>query len=251
MAEPAILTADGSPTRYHPDYQQHYHSLSGAHMEARLRYVVPGRIIETARQRGQVRILDVGFGLGTNVAWAIHELQKQVPGAELEIVSIEREILPVAALVCHFKAYPEMRLAVLLREMVEKGESRDRNLRLQLRLGEAENEIETIDGPFHAVFLDPFSPASNPEPWKSSFLAAIRKRTAQGGILTTYSSARSVRLALLEAGWQIGEGPAVGTKSSGTVASSGSVTPPLPPIAEKLNRKLQRLLETGTEGEDR
>ena len=153
MAESAILTGDGSPTRYHPDYQQHYHSLSGAHMEARLRYVVPGRIIEMARQRGQLRILDVGFGLGTNVAWAIHEVQKQVPGAALEIVSIEREILPMEALVCHFKALPETRLALLLKEMVEKGDSRDRNLRLQLRLGEAEDEIETIAGPFHAAAL--------------------------------------------------------------------------------------------------
>ncbi|MEE2882466.1 MAG: MnmC family methyltransferase [Planctomycetota bacterium] len=249
MVESTILTGDGSPTRYHPDYQQHYHSLSGAHMEARLRYVVPGRVIETARNHGQVRILDIGFGLGTNLAWAIHEIQKQVPGAQLEIVSIEREILPVESLLTHFKALPETRLAVMLKGLVEAGQRVERNLSLQLVLGDAEKEIEAIDGPFDAVFLDPFSPACNPELWRSSFLAAVRKRTAHGGILTTYSCARSVRLALLQAGWQIGEGPRVGMKSSGTLASTGSVTPPLPPIAEKLNRKLQQLLECDQEGE--
>lgn len=251
MAESAILTGDGSPTRYHPDYQQHYHSLSGAHMEARLRYVVPSRIIETARSYGQVRILDIGFGLGTNVAWAIHEIQKQVPGAELNIVSLEREILPVKLLLTYFKALPETRLALLLKGLVESGDRSERNLSLQLLRGEAEKEIETIDGPFDAVFLDPFSPACNPELWSSSFLAAVRKRTVQGGILTTYSSTVSVRLALLQAGWQIGDGPRVGAKSSGTIASRGSVIPPLAPLAKKLNRKLHRLLECDNEGECR
>lgn len=62
---------------------------------------------------------------------------------------------------------------------------------------------------------------------------------ADGGILSTYSSARAVRIALLRSGWQIGLGPAVGTKSSGTLASAGSVIPALPQLDEKLRRKLE------------
>ena len=89
MVEATILTGDGSPTRYHPRYQQHYHSLSGAHLEARMRYTVAGRVVEAARERGKIRILDVGFGLGTNLAWAIHEIQQEVPGAFIEIVSFD------------------------------------------------------------------------------------------------------------------------------------------------------------------
>ncbi|MFL2859084.1 MAG: MnmC family methyltransferase [Planctomycetota bacterium] len=49
----------------------------------------------------------------------------------------------------------------------------------------------------------------------------------RGGILSTYSSAAKARLALMAAGWEIGLGPRVGRKSSGTVASRGSVDPPL------------------------
>lgn len=249
MDESRILTGDGSPTRYHPDYQQHYHSLSGAHKEARLRYVVPGRIIEFARRFGRVRILDIGFGLGTNVGWAIHEIQKKVPGTKLKIVSLEKDLLAVEDLVGHFKALPEIRLAILLKELVENGQVQEPGLTLEMVTGDAESEIETIDEHFDAIFLDPFSPAHNPRLWTRGFLAAVRKKTEEGGILTTYSCARSVRLALLQAGWQIGEGPRVGTKSSGTLASNGSVEPPLPGIDAKLRQKLHQLLEGDREGE--
>ena len=249
MVEATILTGDGSPTRYHPRYQQHYHSLSGAHLEARMRYAVAGRVVEAARERGKIRILDVGFGLGTNLAWAIHEIQQEVPGAFIEIVSFERELLPVEELLPHFKALPEARLARMLQALVESGQWIESHLRLHLICGEAQMEIETIDGPFDSVFLDPFSPGSNPELWSRSFLAAIRRRMAEGGILTTYSCVRSVRLALLQAGWEIGAGPRVGSKSSGTLASCGSVLPPLPGIAPKQSRWLSRQLRRQGDGE--
>lgn len=249
MVEATILTRDGSPTRYHPRYQQHYHSLSGAHLEARMRYVVASRVVERARDQGKVRILDVGFGLGTNLAWAIHEIQQEVPGASIEIVSLERELLPVDVLLPHFRALPETRLARMLRDLVQTGEWIERNLRLQLICAEAQIEIDSIEGPFDTVFLDPFSPRCNPELWASPFLAAIRSRMAQGGILTTYSCARSVRLSLLRAGWEIGVGPRVGSKSSGTLASCGPVLPPLVAIDPKQSRWLVRQLRGPGDGE--
>ncbi len=251
MVDHTILTQDGSPTRYHPVYDEHYHSLSGAHLEARLRYVIPSRVIETARSRGQVKILDVGFGLGTNLAWAIHEIQKEAPGAAIEIITMERELLPIEVLLQHFRALPETRLLVILKGLIEHGQWHEKNLKLELVLGEAQQQITRLEGRWDAVFFDPFSPSRNPAPWKRDFLAAIWERMAEGGILTTYSSARSVRLSLLQAGWQIGLGPRVGWKSSGTIASRGIVEPPLVALDEKLARKLDRQLKRYREENNR
>lgn len=235
-----VLTSDGSPTLYHEGAGEHYHSLSGAHLEARQRYVWPCRIVETALLRGRVKILDIGFGLGTNLAWAVHEVQRGAPGATIEIVSLERDLLSLSSLAPHLEALPEARLSVMLRGLVTHLRWRQSGVDLALLVGDAIREILNVEAGFDAVFLDPFSPKRNPEPWKVPFLASVRSLMAEGGILSTYSSARSVRCALLRSGWQIGLGPAVGTKSSGTVASAGSVMPPLPPLDEKVRRKLEQ-----------
>ena len=97
---------------------------------------------------------------------------------------------------------------------------------------------------FRSIFLDPFSPKKNPEMWSEGFMRALWEVCGESGILSTYSSAASVRLALLEAGWQIGLGPRVGRKSSGTVASKGLIDPPLPELEEKQRRSLERRLRS-------
>lgn len=249
MDHSLILTGDGSPTRFHPQVGEHYHSLSGAHLEALHRFVLPCRIVETARHRGRVRIIDVGFGLGTNVGWAIHVVQREVPGAVVEIVSFERDLLPLEQLRGHFRALPEARLSSILGTLVERGEWRQGALDVQLIEGDVQQQIASVEGPYDAVFLDPFSPKRNPGPWKSGFLAALRERMSENAILSTYSSARRIRLALLRGGWQIGLGPAVGMKSSGTLACAGSAIPPLPELDAKLSQKLQRQLARAWEEE--
>lgn len=234
-----VLTSDGSPTLFHEGAGEHYHSLSGAHLEARQRFVWPCRIVETALLRGRVRILDIGFGLGTNLAWAVHEVQRCAPGATIEIVSLEQDLLSLSRLAPHLDALPEARLSVMLRGLVTHLRWQQPGVDLTLVVGDATREILKIETGFDAAFLDPFSPKRNPEPWKAPFLASVRSLMADGGILSTYSSARAVRIALLRSGWQIGLGPAVGTKSSGTLASAGSVIPALPQLDEKLRRKLE------------
>ncbi|MDE0959470.1 MAG: MnmC family methyltransferase [Planctomycetota bacterium] len=247
MAQPAILTGDGSPTLFHRTVGEHYHSLSGAHLEARQRFIEPCRVIRTARVRGQIRILDIGFGLGTNLGWAVHDIQRAAPGAAIEIVSLERDLLPGDQLKLFFRALPQARLSVMLKRLVEERRWIEEGLQLTLLVGDAEQLIDSLEGRFDAVFLDPFSPKLNPGPWRADFLRAVRNRMVEGGILSTYSSARRVRLSLLRSGWQIGCGPAVGMKSSGTLASAGSVQPPLPPLDAKLQRKLARQMCSGQE----
>ena len=251
MAQSGILTGDGSATLFHREFGEHYHSLSGAHLEARYRFIEPCRVIRTALVQGQVRILDIGFGLGTNLGWAIHDIQRKAPGAAIEIVSLERDLLDEEQLKPFFRALPEARLSVMLHHLIDQRRWIESGLRLTLMVGEAEQLIDTVEGRFDAVFLDPFSPKRNPGPWRASFLGAVRNRMVEGGILSTYSSARRIRLSLLRSGWQIGLGPTVGMKSSGTVASAGLVQPPLPPLDEKLQRKLARQVSSGQEEDQR
>lgn len=245
MVHKKVLTEDGSLTRFHPDYQEHYHSLSGAIHEAVQRFVIPCRVIEQVRKRGLVRILDVGFGLGINVAVTLREIQRQVPGARCEWISLEKELLPLDKLQSH---WGEGEIAADLQTLVSDRSVDREGWSGRLLLGDARESIKDLQSTFDAVYLDPFSPSRNPEMWTVEVMRALWEVCEEGGILSTYSSAARVRLALMAAGWEIGLGPRVGRKSSGTVACRGSVDPPLMALEEKQRRSLERRLkeETGT-----
>jgi tRNA U34 5-methylaminomethyl-2-thiouridine-forming methyltransferase MnmC len=239
VGDDRVLTEDGSPTLFSHEYGEHYHNLSGAFLESRERYVIPCRVIERARAGG-VRLLDVGFGLGFNLALAWEAVREAAPGATLRIVSLEKA--PIAPE--HWRSLAAGLLEPIIIEgvadLLERGEHARGAVSLKLWVGRAEDTIERVGERFDGAFLDPFSPDRNPELWTPRFLAAIRRRVDEGAILSTYSAAVRVRVALLRAGWRIGAGPRVGRKSSGTLASAGDVVPPLPPRLPWGERRLER-----------
>ncbi|MFQ5654602.1 MAG: tRNA (5-methylaminomethyl-2-thiouridine)(34)-methyltransferase MnmD [Planctomycetota bacterium] len=242
-----VLTGDGSPTLWSRKYREHYHSLSGAFEEARERFVLPCRLPERV-VAGGVRVLDIGFGLGWNLAWALLEARRAFPEPRLRALSLERDPLPIAILERFLEHLPDPLPAEAIRELARNGRFERGGISLQLLEGAAEHTMEKVDEIFDCVFLDPFSPTRNPELWTRDFLGRVRCRVAEGGILSTYSAAVGVKVALIEAGWEIGKGPRVGMKSSGTLASNGPADPPIPPLAE---RELRRLLRKAKAEVDR
>ncbi len=239
------ITADGSPTLYSEEYGELYHHSSGAFLESRERYVVGCRVIERLRTAGQLEVLDIGFGLGFNVALAVEEFLRQVPGARLKVVSLEKDPISIERWEALSQTFSDRSVPPLITTLLAQGTAELRTseggvVSLQILVGEAENTIGGLEGGFGAVFLDPFSPGRNPELWTPKFLGAVRQSVEEGAILSTYSAATRVKVALLEAGWRIGAGPAVGGKSTGTLASAGEVDPPLPALPPRELRRLER-----------
>lgn len=234
-----IVTEDGSPTLHSEEYGEPYHNLSGAWLEAQVRYVVPCRIVDRAL-RGPVRILDIGFGLGWNLAWAWRAVREAAPRTELRITSLEKAPIPPATWLELARRFPDPTIVRGVRKLLEEREFRDGPIHLKLTVGEADETIDGVEEGIDAVFLDPFSPDRNPELWTPRFLAAVRRKVSGGAILSTYSAAVRVRVALLRAGWRPGAGPRVGRKSSGTLASVGEIDPPLPQLPPRELRRLER-----------
>lgn len=226
-----IRTQDGSLTLWSGEFGEPYHSVSaGAIREALEKFVLPSRITEKAVVRGKVRILDVGFGLGYNLAVALRGIREANPKAEIEIISLERRLPENVPLLPE----PYRRFHETVLNLLPEGE-RD-GIYLKVLLGDGRERLRGLYGfGADAVFHDPFSPYRNPEMWSLEFLRIVRDNIKPEGYWVSYTSSLPVRKALKELGFRVGASEPVGRRRGGTVATLEGELKPLDP---KEDRKL-------------
>ena len=223
----AVRTEDGSYTLYHPEYRQHFHSVAGARMESWKKYIEPCRIGERLKTGDDVAILDIGFGMGYNVA-ALAELAERTAKGRIRAVSLEmdRNTLRNALLLPDFP-----RKDVL--EALSAGNCyQSTYAEIAIAWGDARQYVLNTQEKFDFLFLDAFSPDKNPELWTFEFIASLKRLLNPGGCLATYSSAYPFLGALHLNGFHIFESAPFGRKRGGTVASP-SLLEHLPPLREK------------------
>ncbi|OQA81601.1 MAG: tRNA 5-methylaminomethyl-2-thiouridine biosynthesis bifunctional protein MnmC [Lentisphaerae bacterium ADurb.Bin242] len=209
----APRTADGSYTLYHPGYRQYFHSTAGALTESVRKYIEPCRLPERLAQGESLRVLDIGFGMGFNAS-ALARLVREIPRGSLSVISLEAD--PAVLKAAH--QLPEHPDRALLDSVTEHSVYETDRFRLELRPGDARKTLPA-DLSFDAVFLDGFSPETNPELWTFEFLAALKQRMKPDALLATYSSAYPLFGALLENGFSIHESKPFGRRRGGTVAA--------------------------------
>ena len=90
-----VATADGTTTLSHPVHGELCHDLGGAWTQARGRYAEGCELRVRAGRTPTVRLLDVGTGLGWNLAAALAALRDT--GASLEVVTLEKNRAPLEA----------------------------------------------------------------------------------------------------------------------------------------------------------
>ncbi len=205
-------TDDGSFTLFNPEYEEYYHSKSGALEEAFEKFVKPCKIPEL---KGHIKILDIGFGLGYNAIAAIDSTDN-----EIEIISLEKNFvsdLPkLKPKLKHYWIIEKLEYDPITKSYLYE----DKRIHLKIKIGDATKVIKTINDKFDAVFLDPFSPSKNPELWTVEFFSEIKKRMKPNAILATYSYAKKVRNNLKKAGFIVKDGPIIGRRSPSTIAKN-------------------------------
>ncbi len=240
-----IKTADGTETFFNKEYDEAYHSTkAGAYTESLHKFVIPSKIPERAKINDKIYILDVGFGLGYNVAVALLEAIKVNPDIKLEIISIEKDET-------NFEKIKNLNIPDFLSKIYQtltSGEFGnfnigsktfygyrvvDKNLDLKVILGEGRQTLKSLKDTgikFDAVFFDAFSPKVNTEMWTVQLFKVVKSLMKDNTILSTYSASLAVRKGLQEAGFKIGLVEPIGRKSYSTVAT---IKRNIPDITEK------------------
>src|SRR5690349_17091033 len=220
----AVRTGDGSFTLAHPVHGETCHSQAGAWEESRLRYAHACKLAERARSAPRLALLDVGTGLGLNLAAALEALGETRCTLEILTLELDRSVIDAA---CELAERESAALApelarhwsaalALLREALAhpQGRARSERATLELVLGDARETLPRHGaGAFDAVFLDAFSPRVEPALWEPAFLREIARRMAPGSLLSTYSAAVAVRAGLAAAGLAVGPGARGGSSA--------------------------------------
>lgn len=226
-------TTDGSFTFFSTQFNEAFHSHHGARQEAEGKFVQPSGLVEKTG-KSTLHLLDVCYGLGYNTAAALEAVWAVNPFCHVELIGLELDLaVPKAAVSHHLLDLWSVPVQQVLSQLAREYAVKNDRLHAQLLVGDARQtlqQVRSLGFLADAVFLDPFSPPHCPQLWTVEFLKLAAQCLQPDGQLMTYSCSAAVRSALLEAGLHIGATPAVGRRSTGTIASSSNVgLPPLSP----------------------
>ncbi|MCF2489540.1 tRNA (5-methylaminomethyl-2-thiouridine)(34)-methyltransferase MnmD [Dyadobacter sp. CY347] len=199
--ERLIVTEDGSHSLYSPEYNQQYHSLQGALVEAEHIYINLGLRPLLERAETTIRVFEMGFGTGLNafLTWKLADLlQKNIYYVAVEAFPVTRDeafSLNYAALTGH-SGFMELHDCPWSADC-----ALSENLTLRKEHLRLEDFITTEK--FDVIYYDAFDPRAQPELWTAEIFSQIAAQTRQGGVLVTYSSKGIVKRALRAAGFEV------------------------------------------------
>jgi len=244
-----IKTADGSYTLKSNNVDgksENMHTHHGAIKEAMKKFVNPAQL----QEKDEVHILDICSGLGYNAASCIKFLADSTK-INVDIIEISMETLAAALLIpSPIKSHEIIKKAIENRLYDEgfvgfkyQGSKIPENVNINVIFGDARDEINKLNRKhYDAVFLDPFSPGKSPELYSLEFFYILYEKLKDNGTVLTYTSAAPVRSAMIQAGFQLGEGPAFG-RTGGTTAS-----PSLENIQKPLSMDDERMIALSDAG---
>ena len=234
------ITDDGSYTFFSQEFGQTFHSKYGAKEESIYKFSIP-TLLAAKANRGNLRILDICYGLGYNTAAALDTIWRSNHDCTVEIIALELDrTVPIAAIEHQLLADWEQPIPQLLTRLAQEERIEIDRLQAQLIFGDARQTIDRVcelSFQADAIFLDPFSPLSCPQLWTVEFIDRVARCCAPDGRIATYSCAAAVRTAMREAGLYVADTLPVGRKAPGTIASFNPEG--LPPFSQQELEHLQ------------
>lgn len=223
-----VETEDGSVTYRLVGTPITYRSVHGARTEAEHVFVHSTGL---GGRTGTWRVLELGFGLGTNFMATAKAAERA--GVSLEFFSVEHALAPTS---CFDPGEPFSALAQDVVARVRDGafEARGRHGAVALHLFGAGwlDPGWTVDGA-HALYFDPFGPKVEPGSWTLESFQRARACLAPDGVLSTYSAAVRVKRSLAQAGMFVACAPGPPFKNEITLASPSEAALLGHPIVER------------------
>ncbi|MBT8348054.1 MAG: hypothetical protein HKP62_01230, partial [Sulfurovum sp.] len=192
-----VLCEDGTNTLFSIEFDEPYHSTKdGALHESLEKHVKPA--LALSKEKTSLTILDICFGLGYNTFTTLYYIKKHDLKTKVHILSPEFDEGLVRSLHT-FDFPPEFNsIKHIIKAISSDFHYEDEQFKIEILLGDARKSIPKIKEKIDIIYQDAFSPAHNPLLWTKEHFADIRAISKEDALLTTYSTAASIRLGLYE-----------------------------------------------------
>ena len=196
-------TQDGTNTLYSKKYKQHFHSLrDGALNETLSKHIIPA--FKFSHKEKELNILDICFGIGYNTFATIYYMKKNNIDTKVNFYSPELDKSLIKSLK-NFK-YPKEfdEIKHIIEAVSNEQFYQDSQFKIEVFIGDARVYISTLSK-IDIVYQDAFSSDVNKELWTKEYFKDIVDILNFDALITTYSIATPVRLAMSENGLYIYE----------------------------------------------
>jgi len=212
----SVTTNDGSQTLYSKEFDECYHSTrDGALNESLNKHIIPAFKLQNKKS---LTILDICYGLGYNTLTTIYYYQKHRANTKLHIISPEFDKELVESLKDFNYPKEFSNLKNIVNSISQYGKYESNNIKVEVLFGDAREQIKSIKNKIDIVYRDAFSPKKNPALWTKEWFNDIKNISKEDVIITTYSSATPIRMALYENSFKL-YNPIKANVRSGTIAS--------------------------------
>lgn len=217
---------------YSKQFDDIYFSREDGVAESRFVFLQGNNLPERWAEKPHFTIAETGFGTGLNflLTWKLFEETAQ-RGHVLDYVSIEKYPLSadeIGTALAHWDDEFDGRLGQLQENYPMRIEGTHRlmlgkNVRLTLLFGDMGEVLPELIIPrgVDAWFLDGFAPAKNPDMWSKTLFDEMKRLSAQGATVATFTAAGHVRRGLESAGFAVEKIKGYGRKREMVVAEFG------------------------------
>ncbi len=194
-------TADGLPTLYLPELDEHYHSIKGALTEARHVYIDMALRVAEAKP---LRVLEIGFGTGLNafLTWLVsQDEERPIDYTSFELFPLATEL----ALQLNYPRFIAPEAMPLFEELHRCEWERRVALSSTFSLCKrcADFTSAELTEHYDVVYFDAFAPEKQPEMWSEALFQKLYEHLTLGGLLTTYCAKGEIRRRLQTCGFRV------------------------------------------------
>lgn len=191
------------------EYNESYKTKSvGAYTESLHKFVNGTSIIKKAGEK-DIRLLDICFGVGLNLAVTFDEALKNGITNRIHAVSVEKDATLINIVKNTNILMPANGYKVV-RSLLDN--QRADNFSMELYIQDAVDFIYSLNHKFDVIYFDPFSKKHNGEMWSDNMFCKLYSLLETGGVLTTYASGKSIKESLVNAGFSISSLVSLGTR---------------------------------------
>lgn len=179
------VTGDGSKTIFLPELNETYHSSNGAVQESRHIFIQNG--LDLVVNKGNIRILEVGFGTGLNALLSASWAEKN--NQPIQYIGIEaKPLLPELCFQLDYPRHIGQHADKIYDELIRCDWEIHNQLTTHFSIQKREMKIQDFVAfePMDLIYFDAFGPRVQAEMWDITILEKMIQSLNSGGALVTY-----------------------------------------------------------------